>query len=119
MTVRDYVYTPAGKVPTIDLVNQMRSHRGRKTRRELVEAVGFDPNNSTHFDVIRRICKDYDITVADPGRVDPKPKWDNRFSSKAAGELRLAKEQLAKEIALARMEAAHAPPYRYDEALEW
>ena len=56
---------------TMDLVDKLRGYRGRLTRMQLCAAVGLDPANKYHFKRVHQLCRDFDITTADPGRVDP------------------------------------------------
>jgi hypothetical protein len=103
---------PDGReVPTADLVAIMRQHRGRATRRELCIAIGLDPNIPAQAVMSNRIVQKFNLTVSDPPR-HATP------AANRPGEMRLAREALAREIALAHLESATAPPYR-DGRLEW
>lgn len=107
--------TPVGlpQVRVMAVVEQLRHHRGRLTRRELAQVLGWNPNERRHMVLLNQIVRDFAITVKDAGRVDPMA--GRRPSGYRRGaELQAAREALAREIRLAQIEAPYAPPYRTD-----
>lgn len=55
--------TLAGKqIDTMELVSKLRTFRGRKTRREMAEALGH--NDDVSYRTICNVCKRYEVAAA-------------------------------------------------------
>jgi hypothetical protein len=94
-----------GPIETIDLVARIRRFRGRLTKKQITDQLGFK-SAMTGFLTVARLCREYEISTADP-EPDYRPGVINRDQV-----LELAAEQLRREIAAAQKEAKFAPPYR-------
>lgn len=94
-----------GPIETLDLVARIRRFRGRLTKWQIADQLGFK-GVMGGFLTVSRLCREYDITTADPDP-DYRPGVINRDQV-----IELAAEQLRREIAAAQQEAKFAPPYR-------
>lgn len=100
-------------VETKKLVDQLRRHRGRLTRWELTKAIGWNPENRHEFNTVSRLCREWEVTTRDHGRVSPMPQCRPKVN--IVHEKRLAREGLEREIRLAQIEAPHTPLYRVND----
>lgn len=106
--------TETREAEELHLVERLRQHRGRLTRRELVGVAGFDPRSRYHYQKINKLIAKFEIAVApSPSRADPTmgPNYTEVDRQKA-------RDNLAFEVSLAKAERRTAPPYRLG-ALEW
>jgi hypothetical protein len=87
------------KIPTIDLVQRMRSWRGRLSLPGLVLALGYDPADNHTIQTFRRLAKTYQIATKDREVVDPEVR--HRETVVRAAAARTA-EVVARASAIAR-----------------
>lgn len=92
------------QIPIADLAARLRKAEGT-TRRELCIAVGLNPDDRQQYRIVTRACQKHHIATHDPRQsaAPPQPKPE--------AALRSARAALARELELARMERATAPPY--------
>ena len=50
-----------------DLVAQLRRYRGRLTRRQMCQAIGWDADNKQDMNAINRLCTRWDVASAPNG----------------------------------------------------
>ena len=89
---------PPIKIPTTELVRQIRAYRGKYTFRQILVKLnwphsGDDQNSRWGWLTIRRLCKEYEISTADP----PEEDRENFRRSKAA-DRREEKRIVSKEV---------------------
>lgn len=109
---------PGEQIRTLDLVAKLRAFRGRLTRRELCEVLGYGADNRQAFRAVCRLCVAYQIASAAESRpTRPPPAAGPALTSM----LIEAKRSLAAEIARHhdRLRLGLVPPPYKPGPLQW
>lgn len=110
-----YTATPLGEqVLTATLAEKLRSFRGRLSRVELCAAMEWPPTPA-NYGLIYKLCMRWEIATQDTVR----EKRDFPVNQlRREREIELAAKVRTEQIALARIEATTAPPYKGGD-LQW
>jgi hypothetical protein len=103
------------------LAQQIRTFRGRLSRRDLCEALGLGKDNLKALAVVSRVCRQFSLVTADDtvkAVARTRIAAEITKADQMAEMLVKARQQLAAEIYLARKEAATAPAYKPAD-FEW
>jgi hypothetical protein len=106
------------QIRALDLVSKLRAFRGRLTRRELCEVLGYGADNRQAFNTVCRLCRTYQISAAP----EPRPDRPALAPGPALTVMQIeAKRQLAAEIAAHRdrLRLGLVPPPFKPGPLEW
>lgn len=114
----DTTVTPDGKtVLVMDLVESFRRHRGRLTRPQICQEMGW-PLTPKSLAFVYKICARWEITTAHFRSAAPVNINANADAIRRERTLEVIAKARLEQIAAAKLEAATAPPYKHGD-LSW